>query len=103
MIRRTGGVAVAAILTAAAYATVGAGQETGQTQAPQAVSMAPPAVDVAEGPYIADPAVITLLDRTDPDGDCAKSGPLVFGCLIQALSTSQAHEPPIGALANPST
>jgi hypothetical protein len=101
MIWRTGAVALAAILTAAAYATVGAGQETGQPQAPQAVSMAPPAVDVAEGPYIADPSVVTLLDRSDPDGDCAKSGPLVFGCLIQALSMSQAHEPPIGALANP--
>ena len=52
------------------------------------------ATDVSEGPYIADSAVVTLLDRSDPGGDCASPGPLVFGCLIQALSTSQAHEPP---------
>jgi hypothetical protein len=77
---------MAAILAASAYATVGASQGT---------------TDIAAGPYIADPAVVTLLDRSDPGGDCARSGPLVFGCLIQALSTSQAHEPPIGALANP--
>src|SRR5262249_4901580 len=32
---------------------------------------------------------------------CSKSGPLVFGCLIQALATTQAHEQPVGALANP--
>jgi hypothetical protein len=101
MIRRTGAVALAAILAASAYATIGADQESGQAQAPQTVRMAPPAVDVAEGPYIADPSVVTLLDRSDPGGDCTKSGPLVFGCLIQALSMAEAHEPPIGALANP--
>lgn len=53
------------------------------------------------GPYIADAAVVSLLDRPDPGGDCARSGPLVFGCLIQDLAVSQTRQPPVGALANP--
>lgn len=58
-------------------------------------------VDISTGPYVADPEVIARLDRQDPEGDCAKSGPLVFACLIQALATKEAKEAPIGALANP--
>ncbi|HXO43607.1 MAG TPA: hypothetical protein VN999_19325, partial [Thermoanaerobaculia bacterium] len=90
--------AVAAVVAVAAHATTGAGQAAQGT--PQTHSGASSA-DVSKGPYIADPAVIALLDRQDPDGDCAKSGPLVFGCLIQALATAKAQEAPIGARANP--
>ena len=71
-------------------------QQTHKDADPAATS-----VDAAFGPYIADASVIELLDRPDSDGDCSKSGPLVFGCLIQAIPTSGPHEPPIGALANP--
>jgi hypothetical protein len=91
---------MAAVLAVAVYATTGAEQQPPAQNPPQAAPGAPPA-DVSKGPYIADPAVIALLDRQDPDGDCAKSGPLVFGCLIQALATAKAQEAPIGARANP--
>jgi hypothetical protein len=53
------------------------------------------------GPFISDPRVLAELDRVSPDGDCGRSGPLVFGCLIQTLATAEAREQPIGALANP--
>jgi hypothetical protein len=39
--------------------------------------------DALRGPSISDPEVLAILGRTDPRG-CAYSGPLVFGCLIQA-------------------
>ncbi|HEX3127679.1 MAG TPA: hypothetical protein VH394_10135 [Thermoanaerobaculia bacterium] len=85
MNKRTTAVA-AALLAFATCSTMGAAQQR---------------ADISKGPYVADPGVIALLDRHAPDGDCAKSGPLVFGCLIQALATAEAKEPPIGALANP--
>ncbi|MES2441804.1 MAG: hypothetical protein V4574_03170 [Pseudomonadota bacterium] len=44
---------------------------------------------------------MALLDRVDASGDCARSGRLVFGCLIQALAADQAPEPSIGSMANP--
>jgi hypothetical protein len=101
MIRGTGSVVVivAGILAIAASSTRGTSQEA-SPPAP-VVALAPPATDISDGPYIADPSVVTLLDRTDPGGDCVKSGPLVFGCLIQALSTAERHEAPVGAFANP--
>lgn len=55
----------------------------------------------AIGPYVANTDVLEILDRQDPGGDCAKSGPLSFGCLVQAKAIAEAHEAPIGALANP--
>ncbi|WP_223619799.1 hypothetical protein [Lysobacter sp. ESA13C] len=57
--------------------------------------------EFASGPYIADPQVIALLDRYSPDGDCERSGALVFPCLIQALAESHDHEVPVGPSANP--
>lgn len=52
------------------------------------------------GPFFADPDVMALLDRTDPSGDCRKSGKLAFGCLIQARGRPGV-QPTSGALANP--
>src|SRR6185295_18506365 len=90
--------AVAAVL-AMAYSATGTGQQPAQNPYPERTGA--PLADISKGPYVADPQVIALLDRQDPGGDCAKSGPLVFGCLIQALASAKAHQPPAGAFANP--
>lgn len=99
--QRLGSLAMAAavVLAVAAYSTTGGGQLPAQSSYPARTSA--PLADISKGPYVADPAVIALLDRQDPGGDCARSGPLVFGCLIQAVAKAKAREQPIGALANP--
>lgn len=90
---------------AAALASQVAGQPAAPAPQPSPAAAvpapAPARGDISRGPYIADPAVIALLDRQDPSGDCAKSGPLVFGCLVQAHAAAQTHQPPVGAFANP--
>lgn len=89
---------VAAAVVAAGWALAeGGGQATlAQDNPADAV-----AAEATTGPFIADPAVVLRLDRKDASGGCAKSGALVFGCLIQGLAEAQTHEPPVGALANP--
>jgi len=52
-----------------------------------------------EGYFIWRPEVVSLLDRLDPGGDCTKSGPLAFPCLIQNMTTQPAA--PVGKHANP--
>ncbi|HEV7671723.1 MAG TPA: hypothetical protein VGS22_24640 [Thermoanaerobaculia bacterium] len=89
----------ALVLAVAAYSTTGAGQQPAQHSYSARASA--PLADISKGPYVADPAVIALLDRQDPGGDCGRSGPLVFGCLIQALAAAKTHQPPVGAFANP--
>ncbi|OEO27919.1 hypothetical protein VW23_007215 [Devosia insulae DS-56] len=50
-------------------------------------TVVPPAL---QGPFVSDPEVIALLDKVDPRG-CEYSGPLVFGCLIQANAKNPQH------------
>jgi hypothetical protein len=42
-----------------------------------------------------------LLDRPDPSGSCPKSGPLFFGCLVQARAKPGSPEAISGSLRNP--
>ena len=53
-----------------------------------------------KGPFVSRPDVVALLDRVSPDGDCRKSDPLAFVCLIQELAGSDAQSP-TGGLFNP--
>jgi hypothetical protein len=57
--------------------------------------------EFASGPYIADSKVVALLDVQDSSGDCARSGILVFACLIQVLDAPENHQAPVGVTANP--
>lgn len=56
---------------------------------------------VIPGPFISRPDVMVALGRISPDGDCDKSGPLVFGCLIEALAMTNTHERVDGIKSNP--
>lgn len=53
------------------------------------------------GPFVADQAVLMLLDKPSADGTCRTAGPLVFGCLIQAKVAAAEEEAPTGPFANP--
>lgn len=61
----------------------------------------PPTQDPTVGPFFADPNVMELLDRSDTSGSCAKSGHLVFGCLVQARAKPGSPEAISGSLSNP--
>ena len=63
-----------------------------------AVSALPKAL---RGPFISDPEVVVRLDHLDPGGDCAKSGKLVFACLIQVLAEKNNQQAPAGPQSNP--
>lgn len=91
-----GRIGVAAMVVAVGWGVALSGGWATGTQDDTVATAAP---DATAGPFIADPAVVIRLDRKDPGGACAKSGPLVFGCLIQGVAEGQ--EAPIGALANP--
>ena len=89
-----------ASLAAIVWFSAASGQ-TKQTPDPPSVSVSSAVPAFASGPYIADPEVIALLDRHDPQGDCKHSGALVFPCLIQALAESENYQVPVGPNANP--
>jgi hypothetical protein len=81
------------------------GQQANAAQSAPVQAAAAPVVEDAidpnlAGPAISHPEVMALLDRSDEEGDCRRSGRLVFGCLLQALAASETREKPIGARAN---
>jgi hypothetical protein len=85
-----------------AMATMPQGASFSQPAAPEmAESQDDPVPASLAGPFIADPDVVMRLDKPSTDGTCRTAGPLVFGCLIQALVAAADEESPTGPYANP--
>ena len=57
--------------------------------------------DIANGPFISRPDVVSMLDRSGENVSCEDAGPLAFVCLIQKMASPDGQEPNTGSRANP--